>query len=71
MPAYLVERYWPGVTSQKLLEALQRARRVMEEMTGEGMQVHDISCTLIPGRRWSSLYMTGLWPSASVSHGLG
>lgn len=49
MPTYLVERYWPGVTSQKLLEALQRVRRVMDEMTSEGMRVHDISCTLIPG----------------------
>jgi hypothetical protein len=48
VPTYLVERYWPGVTSQKLLEALQRVRRVMEEMTSEGTRVHDISCTLIP-----------------------
>lgn len=49
MPTYLVERYWPGVTSGQLLEALQRGRRVMEEMSGEGTQVHDVSCTLVPG----------------------
>lgn len=46
---YLVERYWPGVTRELLLEALSRSRRVMEEMSGEGTHVRDISCTLIPG----------------------
>ena len=49
MPVYLVERYWPGVTSQLLLEALERGRRVMEQMNGEGTHVRSISCTLIPG----------------------
>ena len=49
MPTYLVERYWPGVTSELLLEALNRGRRVMEQMSAEGMRVRDISCTLIPG----------------------
>jgi hypothetical protein len=37
------------VTSEQLLEAFRRACQVMEEMRGEGMQVRDISCTLIPG----------------------
>ena len=49
MPTYLVERYWPGVTSELLLEALERERRVMEEMRGEGTRVRDIGCLLIPG----------------------
>lgn len=49
MPTYLVERYWPGVTRELLLEALSRARRVMDEMSAEGMRIRDISCTLIPG----------------------
>ncbi len=49
MPTYLVERYWPGVTSELLLEALDRGRRVIEEMSVEGTHVRDISCTLIPG----------------------
>ncbi len=49
MPTYLVERYWPGVTSELLFEALNRGRRVMEEMSGEGTPVRDISCILIPG----------------------
>lgn len=48
MTTYLVERYWPGVTIELLFQALQRVRRVMEQMAGEGTQVRDISCTLIP-----------------------
>ncbi len=49
MPTYLVERYWPGVTSELLLEALTRGRRVIEEMSIEGTRVSDISCIYIPG----------------------
>ena len=48
MPTYLVERYWPGVTSELLLEALNRGQRVMEQMSREGTPVRDISCILIP-----------------------
>lgn len=48
MPTYLVERYWPGVTSERLLEALGRGRRVMEQMRNEGTRIRDISCTFIP-----------------------
>lgn len=49
MPAYLVERYWPGVTSELLYEALNRGRQVVEEMSRGGTRVRDLSCTLIPG----------------------
>jgi hypothetical protein len=49
VPTYLVERYWPGVTSELLLEALDRGRLVMEQMSREGTRVCGISCTLIPG----------------------
>jgi uncharacterized protein DUF4242 len=49
VPTYLVERYWPGVTSELLLEALDRGREVMEQMSREGTGVRSISCTLIPG----------------------
>jgi len=49
VPTYLVERYWPGVTSELLTEALNRGRRVMDQMNDEGMQVRDLGCTLIPG----------------------
>jgi hypothetical protein len=48
VPTYLVERYWPGVTSELLLEALNRGRRVMKQMSGEGTPVRDISCIFIP-----------------------
>jgi Protein of unknown function (DUF4242) len=48
VPTYLVERYWPGVTRDLLLEALEMGRRVMNEMRAEGTRVRDISCTLIP-----------------------
>jgi hypothetical protein len=48
VPTYLVERYWPGVTSERLLEALQRSRRVIEQMSSEGTCVRSISCTFIP-----------------------
>jgi hypothetical protein len=49
VPAYLVERYWPGVTSELLDEALNRGRRVMEEMSRGGTRVRDLCCTLVPG----------------------
>jgi hypothetical protein len=48
VPTYLVERYWPGVTSELLLEALDRGRQVMEEMRGEGTPLRDLSCIFIP-----------------------
>jgi Protein of unknown function (DUF4242) len=48
VPTYLVERYWPGVTVERLLEAMERGRLVMEQMSAEGMHIRDISCTLIP-----------------------
>ncbi len=49
MPTYLVERYWPGVTSELLLEALNRGRRVMEQMSVEGMRVRDVTTILVSG----------------------
>jgi hypothetical protein len=49
VPTYLVERYWPGVTSELLLEALNRGRQVMEQMSEGGASVRDIGCILIPG----------------------
>jgi hypothetical protein len=48
VPTYLVERYWPGVTSELLLEALKRGRRVMVQMSLEGTPIREIGCTLIP-----------------------
>lgn len=48
MPTYLVERYWPGVTIEQLIKAIERGHRMMERMSGEGTAIHDISCILIP-----------------------
>lgn len=48
MPTYLVERYWPGVTSECLAEALEAGRRVMGQMRSEGTPVRSIYCALIP-----------------------
>ena len=49
MPTYLVERYWPGVTSELLLEALNRGRRAIEQMSDEGTFIRDVTSILIPG----------------------
>jgi hypothetical protein len=64
VPTYLVERYWPGVTSELLLEALDRGRRVMEQMSAEGTRVRDLSCILIPGEEVVFSVYEG--PSADV-----
>jgi hypothetical protein len=45
---YLVERYWPGVTSELLLEALSRGRQMTEQMGVEGIRVHHLTSILIP-----------------------
>jgi uncharacterized protein DUF4242 len=49
VPTYLVERYWPGVTRELLLEGLNRGQRVINEMDAKGMRIRDVSCILIPG----------------------
>jgi hypothetical protein len=64
VPTYLVERYWPGVTSELLLEALNRGRRVIEQMRAEGTDVRDIGCILIPGEEVVFSVYEG--PSAAV-----
>lgn len=64
MPTYLVERYWPGVTSELLREAIGRGRRVMQQMNAERTPVREISCTLIPGEEVVFSVYEG--PSAAV-----
>lgn len=49
MPTYLVERYWPGVTVEHLIEAIKRSRQVIAHVSGEGTSIRQLSCTLIPG----------------------
>lgn len=48
MPTYLVERYWPGVTNELLVEALNRGRQMMQQMYTEGAAVHHLTSILIP-----------------------
>ncbi len=50
MPAYLIERYWPGVTSELLLEALNRGRASAEQMRIGGRPVRGIGCILMARR---------------------
>ena len=45
---YLVERYWPGVTSELLLEALNGGRQMMEQMCSEGTSVHHVISLIVP-----------------------
>ena len=49
MPTYLVERYWPGVTIERLLEAFERVGRITEEMRGNGTHLRHINSILLPG----------------------
>jgi hypothetical protein len=47
VPVYLVERYWPGVTSEILLDALNRGRQ-MEQACAEETRVHHVISILVP-----------------------
>jgi hypothetical protein len=42
---FLVERYWPGVASERLLEALDRGRHVIERMNDEGTSVRETAAS--------------------------
>jgi hypothetical protein len=64
VPLYLVERYWPGVTSELLLEALDRGRRMMEQMCREGVFVQHVTSILLPGEEVVFSVYEG--PSATV-----
>jgi Nickel responsive protein SCO4226-like len=64
VPTYLVERYWPGVTSELLLEARDRGRQVMQQMNAERTPVREISCILVPDEEVVFSVYDG--PSAAV-----
>jgi hypothetical protein len=64
VPTYLVERYWPGVTSELLLKALNRGRRVMEQMSLEGTPLRDVTSILIS--REEVVFSVYEGPSAAV-----
>jgi hypothetical protein len=46
--AYLVERYWPGVSTEKHRAALARSRRTAEAMRLEGKRIEHLRSTLVP-----------------------
>lgn len=48
-PMYLVERYWPGVTSQVLDAAIARLADAAAEMTVGGTAVRHVQSTLVAG----------------------
>jgi hypothetical protein len=48
VPTYLVERYWPGVTNELLVEALNRGRQMMHQMCAEGTPVEHVTSILVP-----------------------
>jgi Protein of unknown function (DUF4242) len=48
VPTYLVERYWPGVTSGMLQTAFAASRGVLDQLRDEGSPIREISCILIP-----------------------
>lgn len=46
--SYLVERYWPGVTSELHAAAVRRGRLAAAELRGEGRVVTYVRSTLVP-----------------------
>jgi hypothetical protein len=61
---YLVERYWPGVTREALAAALDKSRRITEQMLAEGTSVQHVSSILLPGEEVVFSVYAG--PSAEV-----
>jgi hypothetical protein len=48
LDTFLVERYWPGVTEEMLRSAVERLRRAVEGMVGEGIPIRYLRSTLVP-----------------------
>jgi len=48
VPIYLVESYWPGVTSDLLIKAFDRTRHLIADMARRGTRIRDVTCILIP-----------------------
>jgi hypothetical protein len=60
----LVERYWRGVTSELLLEALERSRRMMEKMSDESASRCMSACRLDAVRQLNEC--GGIWVSRII-----
>jgi hypothetical protein len=61
VPAYLVGQYWPGVTTERLLELHTEAAKATEEMDSERTHVRSVNCALIPSERPSSRCLWDHW----------
>ena len=48
MPTYIVERYWPGVTKDRLAQAIARSEKVIVSMNQGGIPVRYLRSTLVP-----------------------
>jgi hypothetical protein len=46
--AFLVERYWPGVTREALEAAIRRGKLAAVEMASSGRPVEHLRTTLVP-----------------------
>jgi hypothetical protein len=46
---YIVERYWPGVTEERLAQAIVRSKEVIALMNQEGTPIRYLRSTLVPG----------------------
>ncbi len=48
MPTYIVERYWPGVTEERLAEAIIQSKEVIALMNRGGIPIRYLRSTLVP-----------------------
>jgi hypothetical protein len=46
--SYLVECYWPGVSVEKLVDALRRIRETQSRLQGHGADVELLGSILVP-----------------------
>jgi hypothetical protein len=45
---FLVERYWPGISRERLAEAEERMGRAARDLAGSGVEIRLLSSMLIP-----------------------
>jgi hypothetical protein len=49
VPTYIVERYWPGVTRDRLAQAIIRSREIIALMNERDARIRYLRSTLVPG----------------------
>jgi Protein of unknown function (DUF4242) len=45
---FLVERYWPGISRERLADAEERMSRAARDLAGSGVEIRILSSMLIP-----------------------